>query len=100
MRQNIDFGYLTSYIKDCGTGLKFTVRLFIPSIVLSGQFDSVVEMVREKKLAIKPVFKSEQIVDFSNCIFDISTMSSAEGTELDQMAPMHGAAYHACGTRL
>jgi protein arginine kinase len=31
---NIDFGYLTSYIKDCGTGLKFTVRLFIPSIIL------------------------------------------------------------------
>ena len=24
---NIDFGYLTSYIKDCGTGLKFTVRI-------------------------------------------------------------------------
>ena len=60
---NIDFGYLTSYIKDCGTGLKFTVRLFIPSIVLSGQFESVVEMVRSKKLAIHPVFKSEQIAE-------------------------------------
>jgi protein arginine kinase len=46
---NIDFGYLTSYIKDCGTGLKFTVRLFIPSIILSGQFESIVSMVREKK---------------------------------------------------
>ena len=83
---NIDFGYLTSYIKDCGTGLKFTVRLFIPSIVLSGQFESVVEMVRSKKLAIHPVFKSAEIADFSNCLFDISTICSAEGTELDQMA--------------
>ncbi len=83
---NIDFGYLTSFIKDCGTGLKFTVRLFIPSIVLSGQFEAVVSMVREKKLSIRPVFKSEQIADFSNCLFDITTTSSAEGTELDQMA--------------
>ena len=89
---NIDFGYLTSYIKDCGTGLKFTVRLFIPSIVLSGQFESVVSMVREKKLSIQPVFKSDQIADFSNCIFDVSTMNSAEGTELDQMAVIQSVA--------
>ncbi len=83
---NIDFGYLTSYIKDCGSGLKFTVRLFIPSIVLSGQFEAVVSMLHEKKLFIRPVFKSEQIADFSNCLFDITTTCSAEGTELDQMA--------------
>ncbi len=89
---NIDFGYLTSFIKDCGTGLKFTVRLFIPSIVLSGQFESVVSMVREKKLSIRPVFKSEQIADFSNCLFDITTTSSAEGTELDQMAVIQSVA--------
>ena len=89
---NIDFGYLTSCIKDCGTGLKFTVRLFIPSIVLSGQFESVVEMVRSKKLSIHPVFKSEQIADFSNCLFDISNTNSAEGTELDQMAVIQSVA--------
>jgi protein arginine kinase len=86
---NIDFGYLTSQIKDCGTGLKFTVRLFIPSIVLSGQFDSIVTLVQSKKMVIKPVFKSEQIADFSNCLFDVYTSSSAEGTELDQMAGIH-----------
>ena len=86
---NIDFGYLTSHIKDCGTGLKFSIRIFIPSIVLSGQFESVVEMVRSKKLSIRPVFKSDQIADFSNCLFDIYTTSSAEGTELDQMAVIH-----------
>jgi len=86
---SIDFGYLTSQIKDCGTGLKFSVRVFIPSIVLSGQFESTVALVRSKKLSIKPVFKSEQIADFSNCLFDIGTTSCAEGTELDQMAGIH-----------
>ena len=88
---SIDFGYLTSHIKDSGTGLKFSIRVFIPSIVLSGQFDSVVSLVRQKKLAIKPVFKSEEIADFSNCLFDICTSSSAEGTEFDQMAVIQSA---------
>ena len=86
---SIDFGYLTSQIKDCGTGLKFSARIFIPSIVLSGQFDSTVSLVRSKKLTIHPVFKSEQIADFSNCLFDVATSSCAEGTELDQMAGIH-----------
>ena len=83
---SIDFGYLTSQIKDCGSGLKFSVRVFLPSVVLSGQFDTIVSLVHSKRLSIKPVFKSEQIADFSNCLFDISTNNSAEGSELDQMA--------------
>ena len=33
-----EFGYLTSQIKDCGTGLRISIRIFIPSIVLSGRF--------------------------------------------------------------
>lgn len=89
---SIDFGYLTSQIKDCGTGLKFSVRVFLPSIVLSGQFESIVSLVHSKKMSIKPVFKSEQLVDFSNCLFDITTTSCAEGTELDQMAGIHSIA--------
>ena len=33
---SIDFGYMTSHIKDCGTGMKISIRILIPSIVLSG----------------------------------------------------------------
>lgn len=85
---SIDFGYMTSHIKDCGTGMKISIRIFIPSIVLSGQFDSLISLVQEKKLQIKPVFKPGQsdISDFSNCLFDVSTSNSFEGSELDQMA--------------
>lgn len=86
---SIDFGYLTSQIKDCGTGLKFSARVFLPSIVLSDQFDSIISLVRSKKMSIKPVFKSEQIADFSNCLFDVTTISCAEGTELDQLAGIY-----------
>lgn len=82
----IEFGYLTSRIKDCGTGLKFTLRCFIPAIVLSGQMDSVVSMVQEKKFCLKPLYKAGNTATLCNCIFDICSICSAEGTELDQMA--------------
>ncbi len=83
---SFDFGYLSSRIKDCGSGMKISVRIFIPSIILAGQFDSVLALVQEKKLLLKPVFKSEEIADFSNCLFDLCTSNAAEGTEFDQMA--------------
>jgi len=83
---SIDFGYLTSHIKDCGSGMKISIRMFIPSIVLSGNFESVVSIVQEKKMTIKPVFKSDVTADFSNCIFDIASSNSFEGNEFDQMA--------------
>ena len=83
---SFDFGYLTSKIKDCGSGMKISIRIFIPSIILSGQFETVVSLVQSKKLAIKPVFKATDNADFSNCIFDICTSNSSEGTEFDQMA--------------
>lgn len=81
-----EFGYLTSRIKDCGTGMKISLRVFIPSIVFSGKFDDIVSMVQEKGYVLKPLFKSGDKADFSNCLFDISPACSAEGTELDQLA--------------
>lgn len=85
---SIDFGYMTSHIKDCGTGMKISIRILIPSIVLSGQLDSLISLIQEKKLQIKPVFKPGQsdLCDFSNFIFDVSLSNSFEGSEFDQMA--------------
>lgn len=81
-----EFGYLTSRIKDCGTGMKISLRVYIPSIVFSGKFDDIISMVQEKGYVLKPLFKSKDNADFSNCLFDISPSCSAEGTELDQLA--------------
>ena len=81
-----EFGYLTSQIKDCGSGLKISFRCFIPSIVLSGELKKVSELLEKQRFCIKPVFKSHDTANFSNCLFDIYTSSSFEGTELDQMA--------------
>jgi len=81
-----EFGYLTSQIKDCGTGMKITVRIFIPSIILTGQFDSILILVRDKKLCISPVTQIKDKADFSNFIFDVYQGNSSEGTEIDQLA--------------
>ena len=81
-----DFGYLTSHIKDCGTGLKTSLRIFIPSIILSGSFDSILSLVQEKRFCLTPVFKVSENADFANFIFDLYPGNAAEGSELDQAA--------------
>lgn len=86
---SFEFGYLTSRIKDCGTGMKISIRLFIPSIVLAGRFDETVAMLQEKGFCVQPVFRAGDSGDFSNCIFDIYQSNSATGTEFDQMAAIH-----------
>ena len=82
---NFDFGYLSSKIKDCGSGMKITLRIFIPSIVLSGQLDVINKLLREKNYYIKPVFNFKSDNIFSSCIFDIYSNNSIEGTEIEQM---------------
>lgn len=83
---SFDFGYLTSRIKDCGSGMKITLRIFIPSIVLGGQLDIISNLLKEKKYCLKPVFQLNGDGKFSNCIFDVYSGNAIEGTELDQMA--------------
>ncbi len=82
-----EFGYLTSHIKDCGTGMKISFRCFIPSIILEGRMAEIVDYIREKKFTLhSPYTNTECTGDFGNCIFDVITSSAAGGTELDQMA--------------
>lgn len=90
---NSDFGYLTSNIKDCGSGLKISFRLFIPAIVYSGHFEDVIALVQNGKFCLRPVFKPVDGIpaSFYNCIFDLYTSYSFSGTEFDQMANILGA---------
>lgn len=81
-----EFGYLTSHIRDCGTGMKLSLRIFIPSIVLSGAFKDIDSLLESRHFYIKPVCKVGDTADFSNCLFDVYPVSNAEGTEFDQMA--------------
>lgn len=81
-----EFGYLTSQIKDCGTGLRISIRIFIPSIVLSGRFPDFSKKLAEQKFCLRPIVKPGNNTDFSNFFFDVYYGDCQEGTELDQLA--------------
>lgn len=88
-----DFGYLTSQIKDCGTGLKISLRIFIPSIMISGKIKEFSEISKSKNFILKPILKNPENEiffqnndDFSNFFFDLMPEFCQEGTELDQLA--------------
>lgn len=87
-----EFGYLTSRIKDCGTGMKISFRCFIPSIILMGKMQEIVDFIHKNHFSLIPVFKSnDESGDFANCIFDVETSCASIGTELDQMAAIAAA---------
>jgi len=81
-----EFGYLTSQIKDCGTGLKISLRIFIPSIILSGKFPDFSKKLADQKFILRPVTKPGDKTDFANFFFDVYYGDCQEGTELDQLA--------------
>lgn len=89
---SFEFGYLTSHIKDCGTGMKISFRCFIPAIILAGKMQEIVEYIHKNHFSLIPVYKSDdESGDFANCIFDIETSVASVGTELDQMAALQAA---------
>lgn len=81
-----EFGYLTSQIKDCGTGLKISLRIFIPSIILSGKFPEFSKKLADQKFCLRPIVKPGDSTTFANYFFDVYYGDCQEGTELDQLA--------------
>lgn len=85
---SMDFGYLTSNLCNCGSALQISIRMFIPSVFLSGQFSQIQKILEEHHLQAVNVFASNEISrgDFTQYVIDIKTTNSIEGTELDQIA--------------
>ncbi len=85
---SLDFGYLTSNLCDCGSGLKISLRLLIPSIILAEKLEDVKDMLEKNQLSMTKVYSSQTLPkdSFANYIYDITTQNSLSGTELDQIA--------------
>ncbi len=77
-----EFGYLTSRIKDCGTGMKISLRIFIPGIILQGHLGDFKNLVSEKKFVL------HQISGDCSGFYDIAPSCACVGTEIDQLAEM------------
>lgn len=84
-------GYLTSALKDSGSGMKISVRVHIPSIVYCGKADIFVKNLQVEGFEVKAVYhdyEDDEIEPFEAIAsyYDISTASSAELNETDLMA--------------
>ncbi|MCR4626602.1 MAG: hypothetical protein K5640_03060 [Treponema sp.] len=82
-----DYGFLTSSVKDCGSGMKFSVRVHLPSVSYAGKIPEVTDMLNKNGLTLSACFGSGKY--FSPALgsyYQIATTSSCNGSELDQLA--------------
>ncbi len=85
-----DFGYLSSMMKDTGSGMKISARISIPAVLKTGNFRNVADFIRDRKCVMIPAFPSlskGNIPPAGSC-FLVHNGNSRNGTEIDQIAEM------------
>jgi len=82
-----DFGFLTANVKDCGSGMKISVRVHLPSIASSRHLTETLFSLEQKGISASACFGAgvESGSSLGN-YYQISTKTAAEGSEIDQLA--------------
>lgn len=87
-----DFGYLTSFLKDAGSGMKISIRVHLPSLAFCGETENAFQKIRNNGFAITAVYGAGDEYGTSlGAYYDISTISSLCGSEFDQIASLQSA---------
>ncbi|MBQ5400213.1 MAG: hypothetical protein IIU15_03165 [Treponema sp.] len=90
-----DFGYLTSIVDEAGSGIKFCVRMHLPSLTFLGKIPSLAAHYNDSGLSFSASFGSggaDVVGGFGvnvgslGSFYDLKTANSLSGTEFDQMA--------------
>lgn len=82
-----DFGFLTSSVLDCGSGMKVSVRVHLPAISFAGKLHDCVASLEEKGVGVSACFGAGQGNGTSlGAYYQVATRQSAVGSEFDQMA--------------
>lgn len=82
-----DFGFLTSSVLDCGSGMKVSVRAHLPAISFAGKLHDCVASLEEKGVGVSACFGAGQGNGTSlGAYYQVATRQSAVGSEFDQMA--------------
>lgn len=95
-----DFGYLTSMVDEAGSGVRFCVRMHLPSLSALGKIPSLAREYNEGCLSFSSSFGSGGGDFFSTsstgsslgAYYDLKTRNSLEGTEQDQLVTIVSAA--------
>lgn len=90
-----DFGYLTSFLKDAGSGMKISIRVHLPSLEFYGETENEFKKIRDNGFAIFATYGAGD--DYGSSLgsyYDISTTSSFYGSEFDQIASLQSLGIH------
>ncbi|MGP1457705.1 MAG: hypothetical protein ACTTKL_00095 [Treponema sp.] len=86
-----DFGYLTAYFCDAGSGMKISARIHIPSVLRAGRVSSLSDALAKSGLSLSPLYQFSAQMNPAPAFFTVATTSAAGGTEIDQIASFEAA---------
>jgi len=82
-----EFGFLTSNIKDAGSGMKVSARVHLPSITFAGLLREVVKETDSQNIEIRACFGAgNETASALGCFYQVSTKNGGTGSEAEQMA--------------
>ena len=92
-----EFGFLTSSVNDAGSGMKSSIRVHIPSIAFGGKIKELAAYVNARGFSISDCFGAgnETGTSLGN-FYQISTSSSMNGNEVDQLAAITSLGKYIC----
>lgn len=76
-----EVGYLTSYLRDLGSGMRISVLLHLPSLFFSGQLDMVRDQCMQKGFYLEPFYKPE----IKAYVYKLFSWTSLQGNEKEQV---------------
>lgn len=92
-----DFGYLTSSVFDAGSGMKSSIRVHLPSLSFGKERKEVIKEIQNRGFVVSDCYGVGSIFDSSlGAYYQISTVSSFDGNEIDQLASITSIAKYIC----
>lgn len=81
-----DFGFLTSYINESGSGMRISVWILLPGLFHQNKLKELFDSVAKKQCTIKPALGGTNLpFGALGNIYQLSTNSSFSGNEEDQI---------------
>lgn len=82
-----DFGFLTSNLMDTGSGMKASVRLFLPGLLHTQQVQKLIERVSKENCTLEPAFGGTSIPHAAlGACYQLTSLYAASGGEEEQLA--------------
>ena len=87
-----DYGYLTSSIKDCGSGMKLSILVHLPCLSIQHKIRILSDNLLKKGLAVTAAYGAGENGSSLGYYYLISSLSSSQGSEVDQLCNIKGEA--------